>query len=852
MSTKIDNDAPVVNEKSVNADKMRCGKKTKLRERLELRRKKKNIVWSDVKRFSADCKYGLSNEQVAQRREQALTNESSRKTGKTILQIYLSNIFTFFNVLYIFIAVILCLCKQWTQLSFLAIVIPNTVIAIFQEIKSKKTLDKLRIAHAPQSVVVRDGVKVKVPADDVVLDDIIEFSSGGTICADSTVVSGGVEVNESMLTGESDNVTKNVGDVLFAGSYVTAGVCLARVDKVAEFNYIENLTRRASRYQKPRSQILLSFKLVLKIVAVIIVCMSIFLFQSAYNAVAVDTSLTHNEIIVKAVTKTAASILGMIPAGPFLLTTVALAASVITLAKKRTMVQELYCIEMLARADVLCLDKTGTLTDGTMEVVDVLDMSVGSKYSVKDVVGSMNDALQDSNMTSIALKDYFGDNKTLKPTAILPFNSKRKFSAVSFDTEGTFFLGAPEFVLTGKNQKIETLTQKYAEKGYRVLLLAQAPGEIVKNDKGEVKLPFSRRAFALIAIEDHVRPDAPETIRWFIENGVNVKIISGDNPSTVSCIAKKVGVPFSDRYVSLEGMSEQEIRLIAPAYTIFGRVTPEQKAILVKELKAEGKTVAMTGDGVNDILAMRESDCAIAMGSGSEAAFNVSHLVLLDNDFSNMPNVVAEGRKVVNNIQASSSMYIMKILYNMMINALVLIGSASGMKVAYPFDPTNMLLMEFAVIGLPSIILALQPNKEKINGNFLANVIRKCLPAALTFTIVTVALYFVCQNGEGLFGVELPHFSTVAAITLTLSAIIVLYIACLPLSNLRVCALAACLLITAVGLSFDWAYEFLRYEQLNGVEVLLVITGTTLSFFIMYGCEKFFSWREKCAMQQRY
>ena len=825
-------------------------KKVTFKELREQQRKKKNIVWSDIKRFNPDVKRGLSREQVAKRQDEALNNKMTQKRGKTILQIYLSNIFTFFNVLYIFIAVVLAVCGQWTQLSFLAIVIANTAIAIFQEIKSKKSLDKLRIAHAPQAIVLRDGVRQKIPAEEVVLDDIVEFSNGGSICADSIVVSGGVEVNESMLTGESDNVTKNAGDILYAGSYVTAGICLARVDKVAEYNYIENLTQKASRYQKPRSQMLMSLKLVLRVVAVIIICMSIFLFKSAYDAAAVDTSLTQKEVVVIAVTKTAASILGMIPAGPFLLTTVALAVSVLNLAKKRTMVQELYCIEMLARVDVLCLDKTGTLTDGTMEVIDVTDLSFGSKYAIRDVISSMNNALKDSNMTSVALNNYFGEKSVLRPTEILPFNSKRKFSAVSFGEEGTYFLGAPEFVLTGKQQKVESLTQKYAEKGYRVLLLAHASGEIVKGAKGDVKLPVSRRPVALIAIEDHIRPDAPETIKWFVDNGVGIKIISGDNPSTVSCIAKKVGVPFCERYVSLEGMSEQEIRLIAPAYTVFGRVTPEQKAILVKELRAEGKTVAMTGDGVNDILAMRESDCAIAMGSGSEAAFNASHLVLLDNDFANMPNVVAEGRKVVNNIQASSSMYFMKILYNIMINALVLIGAAMGMKVSYPFDPTNILLLEFAVIGLPSIILALQPNKEQIKGNFLSNIIRKCLPAALTFTFVTVSLYFICQKGESWFGVELPHFSTIAAVTLTLSAIIALYVACLPLSNLRVCALAVCIIITAIGLSFNWAREFLRFDNLNGVEILLVITATALSFFLMYGCEKFFSWREKCSKQR--
>lgn len=831
------------------------GESKKRLSKIAMRKMKKNLDWSKITRFNPDEQFGLSNEQIAIRDKELLTNRLTEKRGKTIFEIFISNIFTFFNMIYIFLAIILLSYGQWTQITFALVAFCNTSIAIFQEIRSKKSLDKLKLVNSPKANVIRNGKNIKIDAQDVVLDDIVVFSTGSSICVDSIVKSGYVEVNESILTGESDSIVKNVGDVLFAGSYVTAGNCVARADKVAEFNYIENLTSKAVKYQKPRSQMLKSLRLLLRVISILIVPIAIFMGISNYTAANLQFELgnflTEREVIIDVITKTSGSIIGMIPAGAFLLTTIALAVSVLKLARKRTMVQELYCIEMLARVDVLCLDKTGTLTDGTMEVVDYVELSKSTKYTVRDVIGSINNALKDQNMTSIALKKYFGDDQIFIPKVVVPFSSKRKFSAVSFEKEGTFFLGAPEFVLTEGNSKTDEIVQRYAQRGYRVLLLAQSSG-IISNKDQEEKLPSVRKPIAIIAIQDGIRPDAKDTIKWFCENNVEVKIITGDNPMTASFIARKVGVPNSENYISLEGMSDDEVTSIVSEYTIFGRVTPEQKAVLVKALRNNGKTVAMTGDGVNDILAMRESDCAIAMGSGSEAAFNASHLVLLDNNFASMPSVVNEGRKVVNNIQAASSMYFMKTVFAITLNMMVLLANyAFGMTVSYPFTSANMMLLELAVIGLPTTILALQPNTDIIRGEFLKNSIKRSIPPGLTYLITTVVLYFICINAQTLFGYVIPlsHYSSIAVVVFTYAALFALVLACLPFNPLRIAVVVISTLLVMFGTLVPFMAEFFDIEQLSGLETLLAIVGTCVSCPIMLGIKSLFNGRKKCKEQ---
>ncbi|HRX14590.1 MAG TPA: HAD-IC family P-type ATPase, partial [Eubacteriales bacterium] len=658
-----------------------------LKKQKTLKPAKKVIDISKVERYAPKEKTGLNDSQVFDRFSQGLVNVDRSKKGKSTAQIIFSNIFTFFNLIYIVVSAILIYYAQYKQLTFLSVVLANTLIAIVQEIRSKKSLEKLNLVSLPMATVIRNGKQVKVPVGEVVLDDIITYTTGSQIIADSIVVSGAVEANEAILTGESEAVFKQVGDVLYAGSYVVSNNCVAKVDKVGKFNYIEKLTGKARKYKKPHSQLLKSFNIILYFIAVILPPLAYFMWQ--VNSMASGDFMT-------TLLNTVSPVVAIIPAGPFLLTSVTLAISVIRLAKNKTMVQELYCIEMLARVNTLCLDKTGTITDGTMKVIECVDLRLGGdRYSVGDIVGAMQNALGESNSTARALTDYFDKIQLsgLKKTTVVPFSSARKFSAVSFEGNGTYFLGAPEFILNTSG-RVDDLVRKFAERGCRVLLLAHSSSSIFVSDKSGVQLPLIRKPVAVIVLEDHIREDAADTFRWFKLNGVDIKVISGDNPLTVSNIAAKADLNNYDKYISLDGVSDEEIYEIADKYTVFGRVSPDQKAVLIKALQSKRRTVAMTGDGVNDILALREADTSIAMASGSDAARNVSHLVLMDDNFSSLPKVVAEGRRVVNNIQNASSMFFMKTVYTIALMMFIIIMDIAFSKsYYYPYKMTNILML---------------------------------------------------------------------------------------------------------------------------------------------------------------
>lgn len=798
---------------------------SQVEQKTEVKKKKAAVPLHEAKRFRPSADVGLSEAQVDSRIEDGLVNGLSKKTGKSYLQIILTNLFTFFNFIYIIVFVALAYFGLWNQILFMAVLVANTGIAIIQEIKSKRTIEKLSIVSAPVATVIRGGEEQEVTVDEVVLDDVMLLSLGKQICADCVVMDGSVEVNEAMLTGESVPVQKKKGDTLYAGSYVTSGSCVARVDKVGEYNYIQNLTMQAKKYQKPRSELLKSLNTILKVIAVIIVPIAYFSFMNNFHNAPLGA-----DAIVFAVSKTAGSIISMIPAGPFLLTSVTLAVSVIRLAKRNTLVQELYCIEMLARANVLCLDKTGTITDGTMSVVDVLELKNDSGKTVKQIISNMMRALDDNNMTSIALRQKFGTSKSMKTTAVLPFSSERKFSAVSFEEVGTFFLGAPEFILPGGYMKTDAIVQKFAEQGYRVLMLANSASHILTTEKKEVKLPTVRRPVALIVIEDKIRPDAPETIRWFKENGVEVKVISGDNPLTVSEIARKVGVEDSEKYISLDGLSDEQVAEAANNYTVFGRVTPEQKAILVKAMRKVKKTVAMTGDGVNDILAMREADCSIAMAAGSEAARNVAHLVLVDNNFASMPQVVAEGRRVVNNVQSVASLFFMKTIYTIFITILAL-----ALNITYPYTTSNVMLLEVFIVGLPAALLAIQANSNVIKGRFLSNVFKKALPNSIVFILITVAVYLICTF---MVPVQQAQLETIAALVYTFAVYFALYFSCRPLNVYRSVLLAVSGVLTLIGMIFfGWFFEF---APLDSIEIIIMISVVEFSFPLMLLLTKLF------------
>ena len=744
----------------------------------------------EIERFQPEYDFGLTTEQVELRKQQGLVNTVSSGSNKTNLSIFVKNIFTFFNIMFVFISILLASANApLTNFSFLIIITVNTVIGIFQEIRTKMTIDKLSLEAAPNAIVVRNGEKVEVKLSEVVLDDIIFLSPGKAIPTDSILKNGEVEVNESQLTGESVPVRKNIGDTLYSGSFVVSGNCYAYVERVGKDNSIEKIASAAKEYNKPKSQIMKSLGYLLKFVSIIFVPVAIILYSQNESAnwgpgffqtigdffsSFVNKSDTYSETVLS----TASALIGMIPSGLVLLTTVALAVGVRRLAKHNTLVQEIYCIEMLAHVDVLCLDKTGTITDGTMTVTRFIEMK-RNEYNVADIISSMNSALQESNSTSKALEAYFGFGKKYTPIEILAFSSENKYSAVTFEEVGTFVLGAPEFVLKGHFEKVAEQVNEYANQGLRVLALAHSPLPLKDG-----KIQKAAKLVALVLIEDQIRKEAYDTIKYFRENGVQVKVISGDNPVTVSEVARRVGIQDAEDYISLEGLTDEEVAQVANTYTVFGRVKPNQKKILVEALKKCKHTVAMTGDGVNDILALKEADCSIAMASGCDAVKNVAQLVLLDSNFASMPKVVGEGRRVINNIQQTASLYLVKTLFTMIIAILTMSGflkAFSGSN-AYPFFPSQLMLIEMFAIGIPSFILALQPNKKRVKGNFLVNVVRKSLPGALTIGIQVCITYLVSRA----LGFSRAEISTVIIFTATCTCLLVLYMACLPFNKMKI------------------------------------------------------------------
>ena len=769
------------------------------KEKVKKEKKSKKAERKEIERLTPSHKTGLTEAEVEQRTLDGYNNVVENKNTKTYAQIFLSNIFTFFNILCLTVAIALLVAKA--PIKYLVFMVPfscNLIIGIIQEIRAKITVEKISLMVSPTATVVRDKVEKDIPVEELVLDDIVSFTNGKQICADCIVVDGEVEVNESLLTGESVAIKKKKGATLYSGSFVVSGKCYARVDKVGNDSYTAQLSAKAKRYQKPKSELMNTLNTIMKLIGVAIIPLTTLTF--------IDVS--KNATTTEAVFYTAGSTVGMIPAGMFLLTSMALAVGVIKLATKRTLVQDLYSIEMLARADVLCLDKTGTITDGTMKVFSVIQVNNSFDQNITDIVGSMLTAFDDNNQTSQALAMHFGYSKEFTAKEIIPFSSARKFSAVTFKNGETYMYGAPEFVMKQKNAELEKQVKSYAQKGFRVLLLAKVSGEI----NGE-KISDKRDPICLIIIEDHIREAAPATIQWFKNNGVQIKIISGDNPVTVSEVSRRVGIDKANLYISLEGLSEQQVIEAAEKYTVFGRVSPEQKSILVKALKSRGHKVAMTGDGVNDILALKEADCSIAMASGSEATRNVSSLVLLDSNFSSMPDVVAEGRRVVNNIQNTSSLFLMKTVFTMLMTIFYLCLPNEH----YQFTTIHMMLLEMLVIGAAGFFLALQPNNSTIKGKFFSNLMAKVLPSALLFTINAIACYVF-----DLFTGDTGQFITMTSLTITFTGIMVLYTLCKPFNAYRGVMFVGILAALVLALT-TLPWSFFGYVNLELSNVLFIV-----------------------------
>ena len=731
-------------------------------------------------RYRPDHQTGLTAQQVQEHRMHGWTNQPVDPPSKTTKEIIQENVFTYFNLIFLVLAALLCLVGSFRNLTFLPVIVLNTLIGIIQETRAKKVLDNLTMLNAPHAMVIRDGKKSQINAEDLVVDDIVIFEAGNQVCADAEVCAGEVQVNESLLTGESDEITKRKGDQLMSGSFIVSGQCHARLEKVGADSYISRLTLEAKAMQNTeQSEMIRSLDKLVKWVGVAIIPIGIILFIQAF--------VFQGEGFRSSVTSMIAAVIGMIPEGLYLLASVALAVSSIRLAQKKVLLHDMKCIETLARVNVLCVDKTGTITENTMEVQDVIptkEYEEGKLRPLSELLGDFTAAQSSDNITMEAMKRYFKIASGKKAVAKTGFSSASKYSSVTFE-EASYVLGAPEFVLKEQYENYEEAISAHASKGARVLVFGTAKEE---PDGKPLKEAVTPLAYVLLA--NPIRQEAKETFTYFAEQGVEVKVISGDNPLTVSEVAKEAGIAGAERYVDASTLhTEEEMRAAVLNNAVFGRVTPNQKRKFVQILKEEGKTVAMTGDGVNDVLALKDADCSIAMASGSDAAAQASQLVLLESDFSCMPEVVLEGRRVVNNIQRSASLFLVKNIFSFLLSLVSFV-----FMFTYPLEPSQISLISMFTIGVPAFFLALEPNKNIIKGHFLTNVFLKALPAALTDVLAVGALVIFGRT----FGVSSADISTAATMLLSIVGFMILYTISAPMNVLRGVILGGCI----VGLLF--------------------------------------------------
>ena len=753
---------------------------------------------------------GLTSEEVRERIDKGLTNHTDISTQKTVGQIVKSNLLTYFNLIFLILTVLLCIVGSFRNLTFLPVIIGNTVIGIFQELRAKKTLDKMSMLNAPHSIVVRDGEQQKIQSEELVKDDIIILSAGNQICADATVLSGSISVNEALLTGESDEIKKKSGDRLMSGSFVVSGQCYAKLDKVGNESYISQLTAQAKAMgDGEQSEMIRYINKLVKWVGIIIIPVGIILFCQAY--------IMNGETFKKSVVSMVAAVLGMIPEGLYLLTTVALALSTIRLAKKQVLLHDMKSIETLARVDVLCVDKTGTITEPGMQVTElVISGRCGDaemdKRAFAHLLADYSAVIEDNNATMEAIRAYVAKNEIEKGSRTLlktqPFTSANKYSKVSF-VEGDYMLGAPEFIMKDRYEEISGEIEEYQSKGYRVLLMAESGEDSI----GSVRPLGGISPIGYIVLSNPIRENAESTFTYFKEQGVAIKVISGDNPATVSEVAKRAGIDGAENYVDASTLaSEKDITEAVDKYTVFGRVTPKQKQLIVRALQKQKHTVAMTGDGVNDILAMKDADCSIAMASGSEAAAQAAQTVLLDSDFGRMPYVVFEGRQVVNNIQRSASLFLVKNIFSL----LMAIFSAI-FAITYPLEPSQISLISMFTIGLPGFLLALEPNRDRIEGNFMVNVMLKALPAGLT-DVLSVGALVICGQ---VFNLPSEDIATAGTMLLAVVGFMIIIKISHPFNKMKY----GVLLINIIGLLFCGLFlgRLFAIESISNICFLLMV-----------------------------
>ena len=710
---------------------------------------------------------GLSSAQAQERVDAGWANLPIDPPGKTVGQIIKSNVFTYFNMLFFLLAAFVLVFGTWQNAMFLGVVFANIAIGIVQELRSKRTLDKLTLLTAPHGAVIRDGRQRKIPTSEMVRDDIVVFSAGSQIFADAVVVAGECSVNEALITGEADEIKKPAGADLLSGSFVVSGECRARLTQVGADSYANRLTIEAKEAKPPQqSEMMRSLTRLVQIIGIAIIPLGILM--------AIKEIVWLERSVSDGVVATVASLIGMIPEGLYLLTSMALAAGVVRLAQKKTLVHDMGCIETLARVDVLCVDKTGTVTENKMAVEDVIPLCP-DRFEEEDIRLIMADyvaAMRADTDTMAALRKYFTGKVTQQAIKAVPFTSAKKFGGVSFHEDETYLLGAPDVLLGERYGKYARQIDAYSSKGCRVLLLALYDGQPDDEELDAPLMPIS-----LILLSNKIRAEAPETFRYFAKQGVAIKVISGDNAMAVSEVAKRAGIKGAESYVDARTLeTDEDIAEAIEKYTVFGRVTPDQKRKFVRALKAGGHTVAMTGDGVNDVLALKEADCSIAMASGSDAASQVSHIVLLESNFAAMPSVVAEGRRVINNIERSAALFLVKNIFSFALALISLIFT-----LPYPVTSAQMSLVSALTIGAPGFVLAMEPNISRIKGKFLPNVIYRALPGALTDLFLVLGVILFCM----VFEVEDNMMSTVCAIILNIVGLMVVHFTCKPYNLLR-------------------------------------------------------------------
>jgi len=816
-------------------------------------RMRKEKETKPIVRFDSQVDKGLTKDQVNSRIADKLTNKTKSAVGKSYFEIIHTNVFSFFNILLFIIAGLMIWAEKYDGLFFLAIIIPNMGVGLYEDIKARRLLSKLQLLSQPKSTVIRDGVTQIVTTDELVLDDITELSSEMQICADSILLDGSLSVNESLLTGESHSIVKKPGDIVYSGSFVVSGKGHARVDKIGKDSYVQTLQDKANKFSRSPSIILSSLRrlfLVIGILVIIYAGLTIILHHTLGNLETIEVFKK------KAVPSIAGSMVTMIPCGLYLLTSAALAVSVIKLNKHNARVQDFYSVEMLARSDVLCVDKTGTITDGTMEVKEFLSFDKFSKDDMAQHICNLLVATEDMNFTARALRNYFTYEATSVATKVLPFNSENKYSAATFKGGKTIVMGAIEFInFRNKNVLLDKASQ-YTKYGYRVLGI----GSLIDGEINHNMVIGDVEPMGLIIIKDHIRPDAINTFKWFKKNNVSIRVISGDSAETTSHVAQEAGIEGAEKYISLEGMSVEQVKLIANEYVVFGRVSPEQKEAIVMAIKEANHTVAMTGDGVNDILALKRSDCSIAMASGAQAAKNVSHIVLSDSNFDHLPDVVAQGRRIINNIQRTSSLFLAKTSFAFFFSTWFLINALIDKVSVFPFDVNNLYIWEIAAYGMPAFFLALEPNNERVEGNFFRNVLSRVIPGALLIILPVAAIYimkYIDVNCGIYLGLANDNYETGTGVVKSMAAIMVsivsfcyLYKACSPFTKYRklvfgvfsvgaFCALVgigAYTIITGQPNILHINFDLLR--PINYLEMAIIVAIDIAAYFTYFAVKK--------------